>query len=151
MRRRDFITLLGGAVIAWPLVARAQRPERVYRIGVLETTSRPSNAANFEAFRQTLRELGYMEGRNLVIEYRSADGRPERFPELATELVRLNCDLIITRGTPATLAVKQADETIPVVMAATAEPFTLVSSIAHPGGNITGLSSLSADLHSKAT
>src|SRR5262245_46519901 len=141
--------LLSGTVIAWPLAARAQQPERVHRIGLLETTSRPLNAANFEAFRQALRELGYIEGRNLVIEYRSADGLPERFPELATELVRLNCDLIITRGTPAALAAKQASEAIPVVMTATAEPFALVNSIAHPGGNITGLSSLSADLFSK--
>ena len=121
----------------------------VRRIGVLETTSLPLNAANFEAFRQALRELGYIEGRNLVIEYRSAEGRPERFPELAMELVRLNCDLIITRGTPAALAAKQASETIPIVMTSTADPFTLVSSIAHPVGNITGLSSLSTDLYSK--
>jgi putative ABC transport system substrate-binding protein len=149
MRRREFITLLGGAVATWPLAARAQQPERVHRIGLLETTSRPLNAANFEAFRQALRELGHIEGRNLIIEYRSADGRSERFPELATELVRLNCDLIITRGTPAALAAKQASETIPVVMTATAEPFTLVSSLAHPDGNITRLSSLSADLFSK--
>jgi putative ABC transport system substrate-binding protein len=149
MKRREFITLLGGAAAAWPLAARAQQAERVRRIGALETTSLPLNAANFEAFRQALRELGYIEGRNLVIEYRSAEGRPERFPELAMELVRLNCDLIVTRGTPAALAAKQASETIPIVMTATAEPFTLVSSIAHPAGNITGLSSLSTDLYSK--
>ena len=149
IRRRQVITLLGGAAAAWPLTAHAQQSERVRRIGILETTSRPLNGANFEALREALRELGHIEGRNLVIEYRSADGRPERFPELATELVRLNCDLIITRGTPAALAAKQASEAIPVVMTATAEPFTLVSSIAHPGGSITGLSSLSADLFSK--
>ena len=83
IRRRDFITLLGGAA-AWPIAAWAQQPERVRRIGILETTSRPLNAANFEAFRQALRELGHIEGRNLIIEYRSADGRSERFPELAT-------------------------------------------------------------------
>src|SRR6516165_7335812 len=98
LHRRAFITLLGGAV-AWPLVARAQQGERMRRIGVLETTSLPLNAANFEAFRQALRELGYIEGRNLIIEYRFAEGRPEHSPELAMELVRLNCDLIITRGT----------------------------------------------------
>jgi ABC-type uncharacterized transport system substrate-binding protein len=149
MNRRVFVTLLGGAAASWSLAARAQQAERVRRIGILETTSRPLNAANFEAFREALRELGHIEGRNLVIEYRSADGRSERFPELATELVRLNCDLIITRGTPASLAAKQASETIPIVMTAIAEPFTLVSSIAHPGGNITGLSSLSTDLYSK--
>src|SRR5262245_50408923 len=121
MRRREFITILGGAA-AWPLTARAQQGERVRRIGILETTSRSLNATNLEAFREALRELGHIEGRNLVIEYRSADGHSERFPELAMELVRLNCDLIITRGTPATLAAKQASERIPVVMAATAEP-----------------------------
>jgi ABC-type uncharacterized transport system substrate-binding protein len=148
VKRRAFITLLGGAAV-WPLAARAQQAERVRRIGALETTSLPLNAANFEAFRQALRELGYIEGRNLVIEYRSAEGRPERFPELAMELVRLNCDLIITRGTPAALVAKQASETIPIVMTSTADPFTLVSSIAHPAGNITGLSSLSTDLCSK--
>jgi len=148
-KRRAFITLLGGAAVAWPLAARAQQAERVRRIGALETTSLPLNAANFEAFRQALRELGYIEGLNLIIEYRSAEGRPEHFPELAMELVRLNCDLIITRGTPAALAAKQASETIPIVMTSTAEPFTLVSSIAHPASNITGLSSLSSDLYSK--
>ena len=147
-RRREFITLLGG-VATWPLAARAQQAERARRIGALETTSLPLNAANFEAFRQALRELGYIEGRNLIIEYRFAEGRPEHFPELAMELVRLNCDLIITRGTPAALAAKQASETIPIVMTSTAEPFTLVSSIAHPAGNITGLSSLGIDLYSK--
>ena len=97
MRRREFITLLGGAA-AWPLVARAQQPERVRRIGVLETVSVTLNAANYDALRQGLRELGYVEGRNLVIEYRSADGLTGRFPDLATELVRRDVDLIITRG-----------------------------------------------------
>jgi putative ABC transport system substrate-binding protein len=84
VKRRDFISLLGGAA-AWPLAARAQQVERVRRIGALETTSLPLNAANFEAFRQALRELGYIEGRNLIIEYRSAEGRPEHFPELAMD------------------------------------------------------------------
>jgi putative tryptophan/tyrosine transport system substrate-binding protein len=149
MKRREFITLLGGAAAAWPRAVRAQQAERVRRIGMLETTSLPLNAANFEAFRQALRELGHIEGRNLVIEYRSAEGRPERFPELAKELVRLNCDLIVTRGTPAALAAKQASETIPIVMTSTGDPFTLVSSIAHPAANITGLSSLSTELYSK--
>ena len=147
--RRKFLATLAGAAAAWPLAARAQQGERMRRIGVLETTSLPLNAANFEAFRQALRELGYIEGRNLIIEYRFAEGRPEHFPELAMELVRLNCDLIITRGTPAALAARQASETIPIVMTSTAEPFTLVSSIAHPAGNITGLSSLGIDLYSK--
>ena len=91
MKRREFITLLGGAA-AWPLVARAQQGERRRRIGVLETVSVTLNAANYDALRQGLRELGYVEGRNLVIEYRSADGLTERFPDLATELVRRDVD-----------------------------------------------------------
>ena len=100
MRRREFITLLGGAA-AWPLAARAQQPGRVWRIGVLETTSMELNAANFEAFRQSLRDLGYIEEQNLTIEYRSAEGRGERFVDLAADLLRLNIDAIVTRGTPA--------------------------------------------------
>jgi putative ABC transport system substrate-binding protein len=113
MKRREFITVLGGAATAWPLFARAQQPDRMRRIGVLETVSVTLNAANYDALRQGLRELGYVEGRNLVIEYRSADGRAGRFPELATELIRRDVDLIITRGTPAALAAKNVTATIP--------------------------------------
>ena len=109
IRRRDFVILLGGgAATAWPLAARAQQPGRVWRIGVLETTSMALNAANFEAFRQKLRDLGYIEEQNLVIEYRSAEGRGERFEDLAADLLRLNIDVIVTRGTPAVLAAKKA-------------------------------------------
>src|SRR5262249_15863670 len=106
VRRRAFITLLGGGAVAWPLAARAQQPGRVYRIGVLELSPGASNAANFDALRKGLRELGYVEGQNLVLDYRSADGRAERFPQLAAELLRLNVDLIVTRGTPAVMAAK---------------------------------------------
>jgi putative ABC transport system substrate-binding protein len=106
IKRREFITLLGGAA-AWPLAARAQQPGRVWRIGVLETTSMELNAANFEAFRQSLRDLGYIEEQNLIIEYRSAEGRGERFADLAADLLRLNIDVIVTRGTPAVLAAKK--------------------------------------------
>src|SRR6516164_2255599 len=149
MKRREFITLLGGAA-AWPLVARAQQGERRRRIGVLETVSVTLNAANYDALRQGLRELGYVEGRNLVIEYRSADGRAGRFPDLATELVRRG-DLIITRGTPAALAAKNVTATIPVVMAASGDPVGthLVASLARPAGNLTGLSSIVRDLYGK--
>src|SRR3989442_14321437 len=101
-----------------PLAAEAQQAGKIYRIGMLETTSMALNAANLDAFRQGLQELGYVEGRNFMIEYRSADGRRERFPELATELVRLKVDVILTRGTPAVMAAKNATGTIPVVMAA---------------------------------
>src|SRR6266436_5180145 len=129
MKRRTFITLLGGAA-AWPLAARAQQPGRVWRIGVLETTSMALNAANFEAFRQSLRDLGYIEEQNLIIEYRSAEGRGERFADLAADLLRLNIDVIVTRGTPAVLAAKEATTTTPVVMAAMGDPPMVVASLA---------------------
>jgi putative ABC transport system substrate-binding protein len=149
MRRRDFLTLLGGAAALWPLAARAQSPGKVWRIGVLETTSMSLNAANLDAFRQGLRELGYVEGRNIIIEYRSADGRAERFPVLVADLLRSNVDVIVARGTPAALAARNATTTTPIVMAAMGEPLMLVSNLAHPAGNITGLTSLAADLDAK--
>jgi putative tryptophan/tyrosine transport system substrate-binding protein len=149
MRRREFITLVGGAAVAWPHTSRAQQPGKVYRIGVLETTPANLNAANMDAFRQGLRVLGYVEGRNLVIEYRSADGQGERFPGLVTDLLNSKIDVIVTRGTPAVLAAKNATTTVPVVMAAMGEPLMVVSSLAHPGGNITGLSGYSTDLEAK--
>ena len=150
MRRREFIVGLGG-VAAWPVVARGQQSSKVYRIGVLETTSMSLNAANLDAFRQGLRERGYVEGQNFVIEYRSADGQSGRFPDLAAELVRLQVDLIVTRGTPAAQAAKKITETIPIVMAASGEPLVsgLVTSLARPGGNITGLSALTQQLQAK--
>ena len=131
------------SLFAGSLPAEAQRPGAVYRIGMLETRSTALNAANFDAFRQGLSELGYKEGQNLQIEYRSSDGRDDRFPALASELVRLKVDLILTRGTPAALAAKSATGTIPVVMAASGDPAGagIVASLARPGGNVTGLSS----------
>ena len=137
MKRRTFIALLGGGAAVWPLAARAQQPGRVWRIGVLETTSMELNAANFEAFRQSLRELGYIEEQNLTIEYRSAEGLGERFTHLAADLLRLNIDVIVTRGTPAVLAAKEATTTTPIVMAAMGAPLMVVASLANPGGNIT--------------
>ena len=133
---------------AWPLTARAQQVGTVYRIGMLEPISAARNAANLNALRKGLRELGYVEGRNLVIKYRSADGRAERFPDLASELVRLKVDLIVTRGTPATIAAKNA-KTIPVVMATMGGPGAIVSSFARPGGNITGVITFSTELTAK--
>ena len=149
MRRRDFMALAGGAAIAGPLVARAQQVGKVYRIGILETIPAARNAANFDALRKGLRDLGYVEGQNLVIEYRSADGRAERFPDLASELVRLKVDLIVTRGTPAAQAAKNATRTIPVVMATMGGPGAIVASFAHPGGNITGVTTFSTELTAK--
>jgi putative tryptophan/tyrosine transport system substrate-binding protein len=148
VRRRDFITLLGGAVVTWPLTARAQQP-KVWRIGMLETISAELNAANLGAFRQGLHALGYVEGQNLVLDYRSADGDAKRFPRLVAELIHLHVDLIVTRGTPAVLAAKNATSTIPVVMAASGEPLLVVASLARPGGNVTGLSAVTPDLTAK--
>jgi len=149
MKRREFITLLGGAAAAWPLAARAQ--QRVRRIGMLETIPPQANAANFDALRKGLRELGYDEGRSLIIEYRSADGRAERFPALAAELVRLNVDVIVTRGTPSALAAQNATRTIPIVMASTGDVIGtgLAVSLARPGGIVTGLTAINADTEGK--
>jgi putative ABC transport system substrate-binding protein len=151
MRRREFITLLGGVATAWPLAARAQQAGETLLVGILETISRQLNAANFAAFVKGLRELGFVEGQNLRIEYRSADGRTERFPTLANELVKLNVDVIVTRGTPAAFAAKMATNKIPIVMAANGDPLgnRLIASLARPGGNITGLSALVTDLYRK--
>ena len=141
------VATLGAALtlglFAGPLTADAQQAGTVHRIGMLETRSTELNAANIDAFRQGLGELGYKEGRNLRIVYRSSDGRDERFPALAGELVRLKVDLILTRGTPAAVAAKSATGTIPVVMAASGDPVgsRIVTSLARPGGNVTGLSS----------
>jgi ABC-type uncharacterized transport system substrate-binding protein len=146
--RREFITLLGGAA-AWPIAARAQQSSRVYRIGVLEQTSAAMHDAYFDAFRQGLQEHGFVEGQNLLIEYRSADDRAERYPGLAAELVGLNVDLILTRGTPAVLAAKNATTTIPVVMAAIGDPLGIVGGLAQPGGNVTGLSAFNSELEAK--
>jgi putative ABC transport system substrate-binding protein len=98
MQRREFIALLGGVAAAWPVGAQAHQAAKQYRIGMLETTGEAVKPADIGAFRKGLRDLGYVEGRNVIIEYRSADGRPERFPALAAELVGLNVDLILTRG-----------------------------------------------------
>jgi putative ABC transport system substrate-binding protein len=107
------------------------------------------NVPNINAFRQSLQDLGYVEGQNLIVAYRSAEGRGERFTELAADLLRLNVDVIVTRGTPAVLAAKKATTTIPIVMAAVGEPLMVVASLARPGGNITGLSGYSTDLEAK--
>ena len=145
MKRRAFL----GVIAAAPLAGRAQPPGKVYRIGMLESIPAAQNSANLDALRNGLRELGYVEGRNLVIEYRSADGDAERFPALASELVRLDVDLIVTRGTPATAAARNATATIPVVMATMGDPSGLVASFARPGANVTGLTTFSTELTAK--
>ena len=138
-------------LLAAPLPAEAQQAGKVYRIGMLESTSPAINAANLEGFRRGLGELGYLEGKNFVIEYRSAEGRDERFVDLAAELIRLNVDLIVTRGTPAALAAKQATTTVPIVITSTGDPVGsgIVVSLARPGGNVTGMSAAITDLYRK--
>ena len=149
--RRRLVIALGASALAAPFPSFAQQPGKVWRIGVLETTSMALNAANFNMFRKGLLELGYAEGKNLVIDYRSAEGSVARFPELAAELVRLKVDLIVTRGTPALLAASNAAGTIPIVMAAIGEVpgQGIVASLAHPGGNVTGLSAFVTELTGK--
>jgi len=149
MKRRDFIKMLGGFPFA--AAAAAAQQDKLWRIGVLETSALGLNMNNMEAFRAGLRELGYVEGRNLVIDYRSVDGSAERFPKLAGELIALKCDLILTRGTPAVLAAKNATATIPIVMAASGSPVGVgaVASLAQPGSNVTGLSAFTTELESK--
>jgi putative ABC transport system substrate-binding protein len=140
MRRRDFISLVGGAA-AWPVAARAQQPARLPTIGFLSPASPSSWVPWTDAFVKRLRELGWIDGRTVAIEYRWAEGRPDRYAEIAAEFVRLKVDVIITAGSSA-VAAKQATSTIPIVLAVTGDPvgLGLVMSLARPGGNITGLS-----------
>jgi putative ABC transport system substrate-binding protein len=147
MRRREFIAGLGGAA-AWPLVARAQRPNRVSRIGILALA--PADSPNHVAFCQGLRDLGYIEGQNLLIEYRGYGSRRERLASLATELVKLNVDVILAAGSEATHAARQASATIPIVMTST-NPLGLgfIASLARPGGNVTGLSLMGPEVSGK--
>jgi putative ABC transport system substrate-binding protein len=149
MDRRKFSLRVTATLVMSPRPSLGQQKDKVWRIGILETTSAPLNAANLEAFRQRLGELGYVEGRNLTLEYRSSDGRAERFPAFAKELVASKVDLIVARGTPATLAARDATDSIPVVVTATGDPLVLVSNLSHPGGNVTGMSSVTADLEAK--
>src|SRR5271156_5192945 len=148
MRRREFITLVGGAVTAWPLGVRAQQKKAT--IGFLGPASAAAMGTWTSAFVRRLRELGWIEGNTVAIEYRWADGRSERFAELAGELVRLKVDVIVTTGT-AVPAVKQTTSVIPIVFTIANDPIKsgLVASLSRPGGNVTGLSILAADLGGK--
>ena len=151
MKRREVITLLGGAAVAWPLAAYAQLPAKVARIGFLGLTSAASHAPRLEALRTGLRELGYVEGKNIIIEYRWAEQNYDRLPALAAELVRLNVDIILTHAVPGTLAATRATTTIPIVITAVADMVVLgvVSSLSRPGGNVTGLSIFTPELAAK--
>jgi len=149
--RRKFLATLGGAAATWPLAASAQQPGKLPTIGFLGASTRSAENQWIAAFAQRLRELGWVEGRTVAIEYRWAEGRDERFAEIAAEFVRLKVDVIVTWGTASTIAAKQATSVIPVVAAAMGDPLGtgIVASLARPGGNITGLSSLSPDLAGK--
>jgi putative ABC transport system substrate-binding protein len=146
MRRRDFIKAIGGTAVAWPLAAHAQQPGGMRRIGLLANEPWPP----IEGLRQGLRELGYVEGKNLHIEYRFAEGRAERYLDFATEFVRLQVDVIVSQGTPATLAARKATSSIPIVMSV-GDPVGagVVSSLSRPGGNVTGVSTQGAEMEAK--
>jgi putative ABC transport system substrate-binding protein len=151
MRRRDFITLLGGAVAAWPPKARAQQAQgKTSRLGVL-LYSNPQTDPQMQVIRRGLRDLGYVEGQNLFIEYRYAEGRPERLPELAADLVRAKPDVLLSLGGDVTPFAVKATQTIPIVFVSSADPVQLkfVASLARPGGNATGVTLLLDELASK--
>jgi putative ABC transport system substrate-binding protein len=149
MKRREFITLLGGAA-AWPVAARAQQPGKAYRIGLFNAGSEPPSELR-SVIPDALRELGWIEGKNVIFERRYAENRLERLHEFAAELVRLNVDVIVATGTLAPLAAKLATTTIPIVMTTAGDPLGtgLVASLARPGGNVTGMSLMVPDVGGK--
>jgi ABC-type uncharacterized transport system substrate-binding protein len=149
-RRRAFITLLGGAA-AWPLAARAQQPAKLPSVGYLGSATPATQGQWAAAFVQRLRELGWIEGRTIAVEYRWAEGRDQRAAEIAAEFVQRKVDVIVTSGTSMVLAAKQATSVIPIVFTATGDPVStgLITSLARPGGNITGLSNQLPDLVGK--
>ena len=151
LRRRQFLIALGASVLTAPLASFAQQKGKVWRVGFLGTASASGFARRVEELRAGLRDLGYVEGKNLVIEFRWAEGKYERLPELAAELVRLKVDVIVTHGAVGPLAAKAATTTIPIVMAAVSDPVALglVASLARPGGNVTGMASLSPEVTAK--
>jgi putative tryptophan/tyrosine transport system substrate-binding protein len=150
VRRREVITLLGAAA-AWPLTAGAQQPAKLPTIGFLGAATPSARSQWVAAFVQRLRELGWIEGRTVAIEYRWAEGRNERFAEIAAEFVRLKVDVIVTYATPPVVAAKEVTAVIPIVSAVMGDPVGtgLVASLARPGGNVTGLSNLAPDLAGK--
>jgi ABC-type uncharacterized transport system substrate-binding protein len=151
VKRREFMTLLSGAAAAWPLVARAQQPAKLPTIGFLGGGSPTSQRTWVDAFVGRLRELSWIEGRTIAIQYRWAEGHAERFAEIAAEVVRLKVDVIVTSGTGVVVAAKQATSVIPIVFAAAGDPVGtgLVASLARPGGNVTGPSIQQTDAAAK--
>ncbi len=149
MDRRAFLTGTGAMLLAAPLAAEAQPARKVHHVGVLQAGAPPEPLV--EAFREGLRDLGYVEGRDIVLEYRWAEGKLDRLPELAAELVGLRVDVITTLSTPAAIAARHATTTIPIVFTGVGDPVGtgVVSSLAHPGGNVTGLSILATELSGK--
>jgi len=150
MNKREFITLLGGAA-AWPLAARAQQPRKTPTVGLLGATTPATAGQWIAAFAQRLHELGWTEGRTVAMEYRFAEGRNERMAEIVAEFVRARADVIVAQGTQAALTAKNATAAIPIVFVLPGDPVGsgLVASLARPGGNVTGLSSQTADLSGK--
>ena len=151
MRRREFITLLGGAAAAVPMVARAQQAGKVYRIGYLSAGAEVRPPRLWSVFVSGLQEAGWIEGKNIEFDRRYAENELDRLPELATELVRLDVDVIVTVGTLAPMAAKRATTSIPIVMVNAGDPVGsgLVTSLARPGGNVTGMSLMAPDLGGK--
>ena len=151
MRRRQFITLLGGAAVAWPLAARAQPRPNVPRVGYLFSLNEAEGKHLWEAARQGLRELGYVEGRNIIVEPRWAEGKYDRLRALVAELERLKLDVLVAAATPTNIAVNDGTSTIPVVFVAVADPMRagLIASLSRPGGRFTGLSLLTPETSGK--
>jgi putative tryptophan/tyrosine transport system substrate-binding protein len=149
MRRREFIAALGGAA-AWPLVGRSEQLGKVWRVGLLSPAFR--EGAVFEAFRQQMKDLGYIEGKNLIIESRYAEGYSERLPSFANELVAMPCDVIVAVSTPAIAAAQRATSKLPIVMSPSADPLGsgFVKSLGHPGGNTTGVAALYGEMTAKS-
>jgi ABC transporter substrate binding protein len=148
MKRREFVRLVGGAAVAWPVVARAQQRKNIPRLCFLTFDPGTLQSTRFDAFFQALRDLGYVDGQTIAVEYLSADGRSERLPALADECLRLKADIIALSTTPAALAAKNATRTVPIVMIALGDPVGtgLVNSLARPGGNVTGMSLMVPEL-----
>ena len=151
MNKKIFVFVLVAFVLAFAHVAGAQQPGKISRIGLLSPFSPSDSAPWYQAFLQGLRELGWVEGKNISIEYRYADGKADRLPELAADLVRLKVDIVVANGTPDGLAAKNATKTIPIVLASAGDPVAtgLVESLARPGSNITGLSQTAGEVHGK--
>src|SRR6266568_9486146 len=152
MRKAGVLSILFVVVLlAFAVIAEAQQPTKIPRIGFLAAVSLSANSARFEAFRQGLRELGYVEGKNILIEWRYAEGKLDRLPALAADLVRSKVDVIVSGGGPSTRAAKDATKSIPTIIVNISDPVALgfVASLAKPGGNMTGLASMQTDLGGK--